>query len=859
MYFCTISKTGVRHMGRMASILIACSVVFSPLVPTIQLPIADAPFELGLEVARTLAYGNGYSYRRSITINESQVAGTSDHTNFPVLMSFTEAELRTTGNGGNVTDAQGDDIIFTSDANGSSVLDFELERYNASTGEVTAWVEIPTLDYNDNTVVYLFYGNPNITSTQEDVAGTWDANYVGVWHMDGDGSTQLDSADGSVSHDATVSGATAGANGKIGPAYDFDGTNDTLTVSDESELDLTNSGTFEAWVRTDDVTTWETINRDWRTTTNFPNGAGGSMFSGVDSVIVGDTWYHAGMLCTGTTETFSTASNAIGGGAFSTWTSRTATGTAAATGGCQIAMDSDGKELWHATMSVNGTNAYVAYATSTLTYSTLGAWQPLGSLGTLAGLTDGSAIDMVITGNKAYFAVLALNGTTEAFRVGSVNLDGSGWTGWTTLATTNLAGGDAESCSVSINTDGVKLYYSAHCHNGTTSTFGRASSAFDFSSYVVWTNDTDPAVGQAGASDFNFVDSTLIGGHSYHAFYGHEGTVERYNIASSSPEGGSVSTWVSMQNTTTVLPGGAGAVETSDPSIESDGKTLYYTAFGHDATTEAYYIASTTLAAHPFLSKYNAYELMQTGKGYVFDWAGKPSTFGTTTGTTNFEHVVLTHDGTRMSYYINGQLMGSTTVNTDFWSNSNDLIIGGGHRATSTPIYFDGIVDEVRVSSSARSAEWIQTQYNNQNATSTFYTLGAQESDSSAPTVTTNFASNVGASSARLHGNITSTGGETGGSTEHGFAYSTNATLSSGVSTTTLGTYAAAGTFSEAIASLSPNTTYYYRSYATNSAGTGYGAIQSFFTGNANVSRNLRLFEGSTVKLLNGTLKLNQQ
>lgn len=127
----------------------------------------------------------------------------------------------------------------------------------------------------------------------------------------------------------------------------------------------------------------------------------------------------------------------------------------------------------------------------------------------------------------------------------------------------------------------------------------------------------------------------------------------------------------------------------------------------------------------------------------------------------------------------------------------------------------------------------------------------------SPPTVTTNFASNVGATSATLHGSITSNGGAD--ATEHGFAYSTNSTLSSGVSTTTLGGYTGAGNFSGGIVTLSSDTTYYFRAYATNSAGTGFGAILSFFTGNSNVTRNLMLFEGAVVKFLNGNVILHQR
>jgi hypothetical protein len=48
-----------------------------------------------------------------------------------------------------------------------------------------------------------------------------------------------------------------------------------------------------------------------------------------------------------------------------------------------------------------------------------------------------------------------------------------------------------------------------------------------------------------------------------------------------------------------------------------------------------------------------------------------------------------------------------------------------------------GILDEIRISNTARSADWITTEYNNQSATSTFYTMGAQTAlDATAPTIT---------------------------------------------------------------------------------------------------------------------------
>ena len=93
-----------------------------------------------------------------------------------------------------------------------------------------------------------------------------------------------------------------------------------------------------------------------------------------------------------------------------------------------------------------------------------------------------------------------------------------------------------------------------------------------------------------------------------------------------------------------------------------------------------------------------------------------------TTGT--WYKVDVTYNGTTRSIYHNGTLVSSDTPaarnspNSGFYIASN--IFGD---------YWDGKLDDTRMSIVARSAGWIATEYNNQSATSTFYTIGTQETD----------------------------------------------------------------------------------------------------------------------------------
>jgi hypothetical protein len=101
---------------------------------------------------------------------------------------------------------------------------------------------------------------------------------------------------------------------------------------------------------------------------------------------------------------------------------------------------------------------------------------------------------------------------------------------------------------------------------------------------------------------------------------------------------------------------------------------------------------------------------------------------------------------------------------------------------------------------------------------------------STVPTVTTTAISTYDVTSATMGGNVTADGGAT--VSERGVVYSSSDAIptigESGVTTDTNGT--SAGSFSESISGLSGNTTYYVRAYATNTAGTSYGAVESFTT-----------------------------
>ena len=197
-------------------------------------------------------YDNNYSYRKKLTIDNTLVSGAADLGNFPILVSYTDADLKHMGEAvpGKVENIDGYDVIFTNDTH-STKLDHEIESYTASTGQIVLWVRIPTLSFNPDTDIYIYYGNSSIAASQENVPGVWDTNHVAVWHLNEAGAdeaitgTHFDSASPPQNGAQNGNAATAG---KISGGQGFD-TNDSVDMGDQPEFELLSAYSYSTWIR----------------------------------------------------------------------------------------------------------------------------------------------------------------------------------------------------------------------------------------------------------------------------------------------------------------------------------------------------------------------------------------------------------------------------------------------------------------------------------------------------------------------------------------------------------------------------------------------------------------------------------
>ena len=110
-------------------------------------------------------------------------------TDYPLLYSVTDTNLQA-----HVTNANGWDIIFRAEDDTTCggaglspcILDHEIEKYESSTGELVAWVRLPSVNgvgAASDTVIYISYGNTCISAPTANKNGVWDSNYMEVFHL----------------------------------------------------------------------------------------------------------------------------------------------------------------------------------------------------------------------------------------------------------------------------------------------------------------------------------------------------------------------------------------------------------------------------------------------------------------------------------------------------------------------------------------------------------------------------------------------------------------------------------------------------------------------------------------------------
>lgn len=109
------------------------------------------------------------------------------------------------------------------------------------------------------------------------------------------------------------------------------------------------------------------------------------------------------------------------------------------------------------------------------------------------------------------------------------------------------------------------------------------------------------------------------------------------------------------------------------------------------------------------------------GIGY-YDGVGVTSWASTPLSVNTWTHLLFSSNAGTVTLYMNGVNKGTNTPSITTPA-VNFLI---GRPDVSNGSVWTGREDEVRLSATTRTQDWVTTEYNNQSATSTFYTVGAE-------------------------------------------------------------------------------------------------------------------------------------
>jgi biopolymer transport protein ExbB len=256
-------------------------------------------------------------FRRALTIDPARLApGSEDLLGFPVLVDLAEPELRTGAAGGNVQHPAGHDISFVTPD--GELLAYDLERYEPSTGNFTAWVRLPIVSASTETRWYLYYGS-TVLELGPDPDAVWDDSHAGIWHLTEPDGTRAD-ASGNNNHVAERNNPIPVASSAvIGQAIELRvDQQHYLGILDANQrgLDLTGPMTISFWARAAaQLDGWRNVLSKWQDGADAPQpnnsyyvgmdtfGAGhrlkfaledasGQTFVYGTTVLAVDTWYH---------------------------------------------------------------------------------------------------------------------------------------------------------------------------------------------------------------------------------------------------------------------------------------------------------------------------------------------------------------------------------------------------------------------------------------------------------------------------------------------------------------------------------------------------------------------------------------
>jgi len=234
--------------------------------------------------------------RITITVDHTQVIG-GPHAAFPLYVEVSDLLLDR-------------GAVFTAD-DGVTTLAYEREALRS--GVLLAWVRVPMLPSDHDTVIYLYTGDASAPDADMRTA-VWDAGFQAVWHAGATDTGALTITDSTshANHGTDTGGLAVGTTAKLGRGLTFDGVDDAFQVPGSASLASSGAlGTLELWTNWANVmpTGYERIlmtpntlggdgsGMEWSINSinqyyYYPAAAGGANYAGISVPFTVGAWFH---------------------------------------------------------------------------------------------------------------------------------------------------------------------------------------------------------------------------------------------------------------------------------------------------------------------------------------------------------------------------------------------------------------------------------------------------------------------------------------------------------------------------------------------------------------------------------------
>lgn len=276
-----------------------------------------------------------------------------------------------------------------------------------------------------------------------------------------------------------------------------------------------------------------------------------------------------------------------------------------------------------------------------------------------------------------------------------------------------------------------------------------------------------------------------------------------------------------LQSAAGIIDGADGFNGTGNNVIIPHDESLTFTG---DYTLEAWVKPSVKEQwTRHMISKEGEY-ILQINGNFVFYVPGIGDVASTTTPVKDtWMHVAVVFrrglsTAHTLEIYVDGKLENTFSGWGTAYANKKSLYLGSADGLH----YLAGTLDEVRISDTDRSAEWIETSFNNQSDPGSFYKIGNEQTCVTAAAVSTDEADPVGMTTATLNGFLTADGGE---ACSCRFIWDTEETFATPSYTAWQTGITAGHAFSASLDNLDKATHYYYRAQAMNGAGLVNGSM----------------------------------